>query len=173
MNSPTSGSMRPNGFWTSLWIKLWLTQANVESDPAEPRPATRPLPRNGACAPKIISRQATSSRLCSPSASLRRSRCRRSTSTARCAGSTPRLSSISSTCPISPLSAQAPKSSSAHAAAKSPSAPSQVPAHAGKTAIEDAENRASLLADPKERAEHLMLLDLGRNDVGRVTKAAA
>ena len=29
---------------------------------------------------------------------------------------------------------------------------------------------ADLLADPKERAEHLMLLDLGRNDVGRVAK---
>lgn len=40
----------------------------------------------------------------------------------------------------------------------------------GKTSLEDAENKASLLADPKERAEHLMLLDLGRNDVGRVTK---
>jgi anthranilate synthase component I len=40
----------------------------------------------------------------------------------------------------------------------------------GKTALEDAENRDSLLADPKERAEHLMLLDLGRNDVGRVTE---
>jgi anthranilate synthase component I len=38
----------------------------------------------------------------------------------------------------------------------------------GKSEIEDAENRFSLLADPKERAEHLMLLDLGRNDVGRV-----
>lgn len=38
----------------------------------------------------------------------------------------------------------------------------------GKTALEDAEHRESLLADPKERAEHLMLLDLGRNDVGRV-----
>jgi anthranilate synthase component I len=43
----------------------------------------------------------------------------------------------------------------------------------GKTAIEDAENRASLLADPKERAEHLMLLDLGRNDVGRVAEAGS
>ncbi|MGB5077147.1 MAG: anthranilate synthase component I, partial [Sphingorhabdus sp.] len=41
----------------------------------------------------------------------------------------------------------------------------------GRNAIEDAENRASLLADPKECAEHLMLLDLGRNDVGRVAKA--
>jgi anthranilate synthase component I len=43
----------------------------------------------------------------------------------------------------------------------------------GKTALEDAENRASLLADPKERAEHLMLLDLGRNDVGRVTEGGS
>jgi anthranilate synthase component I len=43
----------------------------------------------------------------------------------------------------------------------------------GKNSIEDAENRTSLLADPKERAEHLMLLDLGRNDVGRVTKGGS
>ncbi|MCC4231288.1 anthranilate synthase component I [Sphingobium soli] len=41
----------------------------------------------------------------------------------------------------------------------------------GKNAVEDAANRESLLADPKERAEHLMLLDLGRNDVGRVAAA--
>jgi anthranilate synthase component 1 len=41
----------------------------------------------------------------------------------------------------------------------------------GKTAEEDRENELSLLADPKERAEHLMLLDLGRNDVGRVAEA--
>ncbi|MPT49074.1 MAG: anthranilate synthase component I [Sphingobium sp.] len=43
----------------------------------------------------------------------------------------------------------------------------------GKTAAEDAANRDSLLADPKERAEHLMLLDLGRNDVGRVASAGS
>ncbi len=43
----------------------------------------------------------------------------------------------------------------------------------GKTATEDEENRTSLLADPKERAEHLMLLDLGRNDVGRVAEAGS
>ena len=41
----------------------------------------------------------------------------------------------------------------------------------GKTPDEDRAAQASLLADPKERAEHLMLLDLGRNDVGRVAKA--
>jgi len=38
----------------------------------------------------------------------------------------------------------------------------------GKTEAEDQELEAELLADPKERAEHLMLVDLGRNDVGRV-----
>ena len=41
----------------------------------------------------------------------------------------------------------------------------------GQTPDEDRANEASLLADPKERAEHLMLLDLGRNDVGRVAAA--
>ncbi len=40
----------------------------------------------------------------------------------------------------------------------------------GATPIEDKALEADLLADPKERAEHLMLLDLGRNDVGRVAK---
>lgn len=43
----------------------------------------------------------------------------------------------------------------------------------GKTAAEDEANRTSLLADAKERAEHLMLLDLGRNDTGRVAKAGS
>lgn len=40
----------------------------------------------------------------------------------------------------------------------------------GLTPAEDKALAADLLADPKELAEHLMLLDLGRNDVGRVAK---
>ena len=40
----------------------------------------------------------------------------------------------------------------------------------GATREEDQRLEADLLADPKERAEHLMLLDLGRNDVGRVAE---
>ncbi|MFK7792233.1 MAG: anthranilate synthase component I [Devosiaceae bacterium] len=40
----------------------------------------------------------------------------------------------------------------------------------GATLAEDNALANELLADPKERAEHLMLLDLGRNDVGRVSK---
>jgi anthranilate synthase component 1 len=40
----------------------------------------------------------------------------------------------------------------------------------GETPHDDKAMEDALLADPKERAEHLMLLDLGRNDVGRVAK---
>ncbi len=40
----------------------------------------------------------------------------------------------------------------------------------GATPAEDHANELELLADPKERAEHLMLVDLARNDLGRVAK---
>jgi anthranilate synthase component 1 len=40
----------------------------------------------------------------------------------------------------------------------------------GKTEEEDRALEADLLADPKEIAEHLMLIDLGRNDVGRISE---
>jgi anthranilate synthase component 1 len=40
----------------------------------------------------------------------------------------------------------------------------------GKTPEEDAQNAVELLADPKERAEHVMLIDLARNDLGRIAE---
>jgi anthranilate synthase component 1 len=43
----------------------------------------------------------------------------------------------------------------------------------GKTLEQDAELERELLADPKERAEHVMLIDLGRNDVGRVARVGS
>ncbi|MEM0965431.1 MAG: anthranilate synthase component I [Verrucomicrobiota bacterium] len=43
----------------------------------------------------------------------------------------------------------------------------------GKSSEEDMQMEEDLLADPKERAEHLMLVDLARNDIGRVCKAGS
>ncbi|HVS32948.1 MAG TPA: chorismate-binding protein [Thermoanaerobaculia bacterium] len=43
----------------------------------------------------------------------------------------------------------------------------------GKTAQEDRELEEALAADPKENAEHLMLVDLGRNDLGRVCRSGS
>ena len=43
----------------------------------------------------------------------------------------------------------------------------------GRTEAEDQALEAELLADPKERAEHLMLIDLGRNDVGRISETGS
>jgi anthranilate synthase component 1 len=43
----------------------------------------------------------------------------------------------------------------------------------GRHAAEDLAITAELMQDPKERAEHIMLVDLGRNDVGRVAKVGS
>jgi len=43
--------------------------------------------------------------------------------------------------------------------------------HRGRSEEEDREIEEDLLADPKERAEHVMLVDLGRNDAGRISRS--
>jgi anthranilate synthase component I len=43
----------------------------------------------------------------------------------------------------------------------------------GSNPERDRELEAELVADPKERAEHLMLIDLGRNDIGRIAKTGS
>ena len=43
----------------------------------------------------------------------------------------------------------------------------------GKNEAEDIKNEKDLLCDPKELAEHLMLIDLGRNDIGRIAKVGS
>ena len=43
----------------------------------------------------------------------------------------------------------------------------------GRTSPEDQEFEKDLLSDPKERAEHIMLVDLGRNDVGKVAQSGS
>ena len=43
----------------------------------------------------------------------------------------------------------------------------------GKTKEEDLNLEKELLADPKERAEHVQLMDLGRNDIGRVSQSGS
>jgi anthranilate synthase component 1 len=98
------------------------------------------------------------------------SRCRRWRSIARCGGSTPRPSSIFSICPALRWWAPRPEILVRVRAGRWPRTirPIAGTRPRGKTREEDEANEASLLADPKERAEHLMLLDLGRNDVGRV-----
>ena len=45
--------------------------------------------------------------------------------------------------------------------------------HRGATPEEDEQLEKELLADPKDLAEHLMLIDLGRNDVGRIAKTGS
>ena len=94
----------------------------------------------------------------------------RSRSTGRCGASIPRPISATSISAASRSSCRARRSWCGCATARSPSARSPARARAARRPSEDEALARELLADPKERAEHLMLLDLGRNDVGRVAK---
>ena len=148
---------------------------------ATPMPARstcrrRPTPRRTNIMAMVRARQglhrapATSSRWCCRSASRRRSRCRRSRSTARCAASTRRRSCSSSTSATSRSPARARRSWCGVRDGTVTIRPIAGTRPRGATPDEDKALEDELLADPKERAEHLMLLDLGRNDVGRVAE---
>jgi anthranilate synthase component 1 len=90
--------------------------------------------------------------------------------TARCGASTPRRSSatlISRTFPDRLFEPRDPRPVRDGTVTVRPIAGTRP---RGATPAEDRALGDELLADPKERAEHLMLLDLGRNDVGRVAQ---
>ena len=114
--------------------------------------------------------RATPFRLSRRNGSPCRSTCRRWLFTGRCAGSTPPRSFSVSIWASSASWGRARRSWSGCAATRVTIRPLAGTRPRGATADEDQALAADLLADPKERAEHLMLLDLGRNDVGRVSR---
>ena len=113
---------------------------------------------------------ATYFRSCRRSVSRRRSPCRRLRYTVRCATPTRRRFYSSSISAAACWWDRAPRSSCGCATSEVTIRPLAGTRKRGATAAEDEALAKDLLADPKEIAEHLMLLDLGRNDIGRIAK---
>jgi anthranilate synthase component 1 len=128
--------------------------------------ATRPPWRR----PRTTSARATSSRWCPASAGRSGSCCRPSRCIARFGAPTRRPSCSSSTSAASRSIGASPEILVRLRDGEVTVRPIAGTRKRGATPEEDKALEADLLADPKERAEHLMLLDLGRNDVGRVAK---
>ena len=135
--------------------------------PAEPRrrrASAAPCSR-----PRSTSPPATSSRSCWPAAGRCRGASSRSPSTARCAWSTRAPTWCSSRSPGRVAGRRLARDAGAQggAAPRDP-ADRRHPAARRRTPRATSASPSDLLADPKERAEHVMLVDLGRNDLGRV-----
>ena len=122
----------------------------------------------GARAPRSTSRPATSCRWCCRSGCACRSPRRRCRCTARCARSIRRRTCSTTTSATSTSSAHRRRSSCARRDRQSRCGPIAGTRPRGATREADEALAPELAADPKEIAEHVMLLDLGRNDVGRV-----
>ena len=119
---------------------------------------------------RSTSSPATSSRSCSRSASSARPTPTRSTSTARCARSTRRPTCTTSTSATLQVVGASPEMLVRVEDGKIDYHPIAGTRRRGRDAAEDDALEEELRNDEKERAEHVMLLDLGRNDVGRVSE---
>ncbi len=98
--------------------------------------------------------------------------------TGRCARSTPRRTCISTTSASFQVVGSSPEilvrqEQGGGAARRSPSARWPAPARAVPRPRPTLATEHELLADPKERAEHVMLIDLARNDIGRIAKTGS
>ena len=120
--------------------------------------------------PRSTSGQATPSRSCSRSASTSSSAVTRSTSTG-CSGRSTRARTCSSSARAASRSS-GPRPSRWSSSSTAGSCRGRSPAHGrrGATDEEDRRLEAELVEHPKELAEHVMLVDLARNDVGRVVR---
>ena len=164
--APASGSPR----CASAWPARCRAPSRTRSAPSRSSSPTCRARRSRRWWPGSSSTctPATPSRSCRASAGARRARSSRSRSTAACARSTRRPTCTSSTSRTSRSSAPRPSRSSPSPAARASTRPIAGTRPRGADADADIAIAADLLADEKERAEHVMLVDLGRNDLGRV-----